>query len=146
MVSIGSRQWILYLIYLTILYLSLKGKEAIWILILGLTVLWKTLRNRKLASLLEEEWRAFRKGPTAEVHVKSRQLSQMNILEALLTPKDFRRWSRHVSGPHPHPSPSSAHPPSKLPWCWLNTCSKAKFLSLMIVTELGKLPTGKREA
>lgn len=58
-------------------------------LILGLTVLWKTLRNRKLASSLEEEWRTFRKGPTAEVHVKSHQLSQMKSLEALLIPKDF---------------------------------------------------------
>ena len=66
--------------YLIILFLNLRGKEAKCIVILGLTVLWKTLRNRKLASSLEEEWGDFRKGPTAEVHVKSYPLSQMKNL------------------------------------------------------------------
>lgn len=78
----------LYLMYLIILFSNLRGKEAKCIVILGLTVLWKTLRNRKLASSLEEEWGAFRKGPTAEVHVNSYPLSQMKNLEALLTLKD----------------------------------------------------------
>ena len=116
MVSIGSRQQMLYLIYL-----NLKGKEEKWILILGLTVLWKTLRKRKLTSSLEEEWGDFTKGSTAEVCVRSHQLSQMKNLEALPTLKGFHWWSRQVSGlthhltspitilthHHPHPSPSS---------------------------------------
>lgn len=151
MVFIGSRQQMLYLIYL-----NLKGKEENWILILGLTVLWKTLRKRKLASSLEEEWGDFTKGSTAEVHVRSHQLSQKKNIEALPTLKGFHWWSRQVSGlTHHLTSPITIlthhHPlsipfPSKTPGADLHTCSKVKFFSLMIVTELGKLHTGKWEA